>query len=101
MGYLPADGSRHPCEIRVGPRTECCMLYDICIPPRSFTALEQLGEGKSLVFHAVQAPCGMLSLVLNEMVIGIGQRDHFLVRPGQTYCVRNDSETDHSRLKMV
>lgn len=96
-----AAGSLHPCQIKAGPQTGCMSIYDIRIPPYSFTSTEELEPGKSLAFQVKESSAGSAFLVLDDDVISLGPGDHFLVRPGHAYSLRNDGATDYVCLKMV
>mmetsp|Transcript_125455 Transcript_125455/g.304693 ORF Transcript_125455/g.304693 Transcript_125455/m.304693 type:complete len:84 (-) Transcript_125455:88-339(-) len=76
----------------------CC---DIHIPPRSFNSPELLPLHKAIQLYILHAEQGALVAELDGEMVPLGVADHLLVRPGQQYCLRNDSEFDYARLKMV
>lgn len=97
----PAEGSQHACEIRVGLDNGYWMCCDINIPPRSFNTPERLVPGKTLQMYILGAERGVLVAELDGNILGLEASDHLLVRPGQEYCLRNNSDSQYARLKMV
>jgi len=96
-----AEGSTHPCELRVGLDNGNWMVVDIRIPPRSFNTPETLEPHKSLLIYVLGAERGTLSADLDGDVVDLRRGDSLCVRPGIEYCLRNSSDHTHSRLKMV
>jgi len=96
-----AEGSTHPCELRVGLDNGNWMVVDIKIPPRSFNTPETLEPHKSLLIYVLGAERGTLSADLDGEVVDLRRGDSLCVRPGREYCLRNTSVHTYSRLKMV
>lgn len=96
-----AEGSEHPCQVRMGMNTPHWLCCDIRVPPRSFNAPECLGDGRSLLISVLNDAQGSLSINLNGELMEFQEGDNLVVQAGSEYDLRNDSETDTARLKLV
>lgn len=95
------EGSLHGCEIRVGTHVGPLMCVDLMIPPRSHNHAEIVSDGKTLQMLVQKAEPGALFADVDGHHFGLDVDDNLIVRSGQEYCLRNNSEVELARLKMV
>ncbi|CAK8986503.1 unnamed protein product [Durusdinium trenchii] len=96
-----AAGSAHACEIKVGIDNGHWMSCDIKIPPRSFNTPEELAASRSLLIYVAHCQEGTFSAAVDGSLVTLATGSSMVIRPGQAYCLRNDSDTVAARLKMV
>lgn len=96
-----AEGSLQGCEIRVGTHADRIMCVDLIIPPRSHNCPEIVCGGKTLQVLVQRAERGAVFAQVDGHHLGLDVDDSLTVRSGQEYCLRNNSEIELARLKMV
>lgn len=103
-GYVlveKAEGSKHPLGIRARLDTGFWLCCDMHVPPLSWSAPEQLEQGKTLLVSVLAAEPGALVAEIDGEVIPLGFGDNLVVRPGAVYSLRNDSTKQPAEAKTV
>lgn len=98
---LRADGSMHPCKVRMGLASDAWLCCDVIVPPSSFNGSETLNEGTTLLMRVFEGAQGGLTAILNGREISLASGDNMTILPESQYQLRNDSETANARVKMV
>jgi len=103
-GFLDAgkaEGSLHPCKVRMGMNATHWLCCDIRIPPNSFNTPERLPEGRSVLMTVMADGNGRLSTTLNGQTLSLHRGDTVCVPTGSEYSLRNDSRLHNASLKLV
>lgn len=98
---LKADGSLHPVKLRMGLSTDAWLCCDVIVPPSSFNQPETMNAETSLLINVFNGAGGFLSAVLNGRPITLRDGDKLAVLPGSEYSLKNDSQSNSARVKMV
>ena len=96
-----AEGSADACEIKVGLDNGKWMSCDIKIPPLSFNTPEELAPNRSLLIFVMYCEDGKFCADLSGDKVILATGSAMVVKEGQAYCLRNESEEQGAHLKMV